>query len=188
MLHDQLGLPVDVVRRAVPRLRASPLHGLVRTHLEQVCNRAVEFAADAGGAALGTATVELVRALIVSAAGDFAGSAAVREETLVSRVRAYVDQHLTDPGLTPARIAAAHAVSVRQLYKACSAAGLSLEQCIIAARLDLARAQLVSPTGRRRSIAATARTCGFTDPSHFTRRFKATYGLTPRDWQRATRP
>ncbi|MBB3674381.1 helix-turn-helix domain-containing protein [Modestobacter versicolor] len=183
--QDQLALPMDVVRRAVPRLRSSPLHGLVRAHLDQVCNRADEFAAATGAAALGTATVELVRALLVSAAGETRLSAAVREQTLVSRVRAYVAQHLTDPDLTPATIAAAHAVSVRLLYQACSEAGLSLEQHVITARLERARAALVSPAGRRRSIAATAAACGFADPSHFARRFKAAYGLTPREWQRA---
>ena len=186
VLHDELGLPGDVVRRAVPRLRASPLHGLVRAHLDWVCSHAPELAADAGSRDLGTATVELVRALIVSAAGDEARTAAAREQTLVLRVRAFVRQHLTDPELTPATIAAAHNVSLRQLYKACAAAGLSLEQWVISARLELARAQLTSAPGRRRSIAATAHACGFVDPSHFSRRFKAAYGVTPRDWQRAS--
>jgi AraC-like DNA-binding protein len=184
--HDQLGLPVDVVRRAVPRLPASPLHDLVRAHLEWMSVSAPALAADPGAAVLGQATVELVRALIVSAAGDEQRRAAVREETLVTRVRAHVRQHLTDPELTPERIAAAHNVSVRQLYRACGRAGLRLEQWIIGQRLDAARAYLTSPAGRRRSIAATARAHGFPDPSHFTRRFKAAYGLTPRDWQRLT--
>jgi hypothetical protein len=67
--HEQLALPVDVVRRAVPRLRASPLHDLVRTHLKEVCGQAEELADDAGALALGTATAELVRALIVLPAG-----------------------------------------------------------------------------------------------------------------------
>ncbi|WSV42983.1 AraC family transcriptional regulator [Streptomyces sp. NBC_01077] len=26
--------------------------------------------------------------------------------------------------------------------------------------------------------------CGFTSPSHFTRRFRAAYGVTPREWRR----
>ena len=29
--------------------------------------------------------------------------------------------------------------------------------------------------------------CGFRDPSHFTRRFRAAYGMTPRDWQQVHR-
>jgi AraC-like DNA-binding protein len=99
-------------------------------------------------------------------------------------VRAYVQQHLTGATLTPATIAAAHNVSVRQLYKTFAAAGLSLEQWLIGLRLEAARSGLVSPAGRRRSIAATAHAHGFADASHFTARFRAAYGLTPRDWQR----
>ena len=33
-------------------------------------------------------------------------------------------------------------------------------------------------------ISTIARRWGFRDHGHFTRRFKATYGLTPRDWRR----
>jgi len=187
LTHDQLGLPEDVVRRAAPRLRASPLHDLVRQHLVGVVAAAPRLDGDPGAAALETATVELVRALLVSAAGDQRGRAAVREQTLVTRVRAYVLQHLADPALSPQAIAAAHAVSVRQLYKAFAAAGVSLEQWVIGLRLDAARAQLASPGGRRRTIAAVSRSHGFTDPSHFTRRFRAAYGVSPREWQRAQR-
>ncbi len=182
---DQLGLPVEVVRRATPRLRASPLHDLVRAHLQHVADRAAGLSADPGAAALGAATVELVRALVVSAAGDGRLGPPVREETLVTRVRAHVARHLTDPGLTPAAVARAHGVSVRQLYKAFATVGASLEQEVIGQRLEAARARLASPAGRRRSIAATARACGFADPSHFARRFRAAYGLSPREWQRA---
>ena len=181
--YDQLGLSVDVVRRASGRLRASPMHDLVRDHLRRLARSAADLAADPGAAALGTATTELVRALLVSAAGDGRVAAPVLEDTLLTRVLAYAGRHLGDPDLTPERLAAAHNVSVRQLYKVCAAAGLSLEQWLITQRLEAARAQLVSPAGRRRSIAATARACGFRDPSHFARRFRAAYGMTPRDWQ-----
>ncbi|MGK5169063.1 helix-turn-helix domain-containing protein [Geodermatophilus sp. CPCC 205761] len=181
--HDQLGLPAGVVRGAAPRLAASPLHDLVRDHLLRMARDADRVAGDPGAAALGTATTELVRALLVSAGAPDRLVATVRAETLVTRVRAYVRAHLAEPALTPERVAAAHNVSVRQLYKALARAGVSLEQELIGQRLELARTELLSPVGRRRPIAATARACGFADPSHFTRRFRAAYGVTPREWQ-----
>lgn len=174
-----------MVRAGAPRLRSSPLHDLVRDHLEGMARAADRLAADPGAAALGSATVELVRALLVSAAGDERLAPAVREETLVTRVLAYARAHLTDPDLDPAGLAAVHNVSLRTLYKAFAQAGLSLEQWLITERLEAARVLLSSPAGRRRPIAAVARSCGFADPSHFARRFRAAYGMSPREWQRA---
>jgi hypothetical protein len=66
---DQLGLSADVVRAAGPRLRVSPLYEPVRDHLVRLVGLADVMAADPGVAALGTATTELVRALLLSAAG-----------------------------------------------------------------------------------------------------------------------
>ncbi|MEV7082993.1 helix-turn-helix domain-containing protein [Streptomyces sp. NPDC093516] len=69
---------------------------------------------------------------------------------------------------------------MRALYRLCARAGLSLEQWIIEQRLEGARSTLLSPAGRTRTVASVARAWGFTDPSHFTRRFRAAYGVTPR--------
>jgi len=182
--YGVLDLPPDVVRRAAPRLPASPLHDLVRDHLERLAATAPGLAADAGATSLGTATVELVRALLVSAAADDRYAGAVREETLLTRLLAYARAHLTEADLGPRRMAAAHNISLRRLYQEFATAGLHLEQWLIAERLELARAELVSRTGRHRSVAAVARGCGFADPSHFARRFRQAYGLTPREWQR----
>jgi AraC-like DNA-binding protein len=181
--YEQLGLPVDVVRRAGPRLQSSPLYGLVHAHLRRMADRAAELSLDAGAADLGRGTTELVRALLVSAAGDGPLRRTVREDTLITRVLAYARVHLSEPDLTPERIARAHNVSVRLLYRACADAGLSLEQWIIGRRLEEARVLLTTSGGRRRSIASVARACGFTDPSHFARRFRAAFGMSPRDWR-----
>jgi AraC-like DNA-binding protein len=176
-----------VVRRASGRLAASPLHDLVQAHLRRLSRRAGEFATDPGAAALGTATTELVRALLASAAQDERFSRPVLADTLVTRVLAYLREHLTDPSLSPQSIAHAHRVSVRQLYKVFAAADLSLEQWVIDQRLEADRTALASADRRRRSIAATAHASGFRDASHFTRRFRAAYGVTPRDWQQINR-
>jgi AraC-like DNA-binding protein len=181
--YDRLGLPVDVVRRAAGRLPASPLFRLVHAHLRRLADRAEELSLDPGAADLGRGTTDLVRALLVSAAGDPRLGPVVRAETLVTRVLAYARAHLSEPTLTPERIARAHNVSLRLLYRTCAEAGLSLEQWIIAQRLEAARAALSAPGGPRQSIAATARACGFADPSHFARRFRDAYGMSPRDWQ-----
>jgi AraC-like DNA-binding protein len=187
MPYDQIGLPVDLVRRASAALPSSPLYGLVHRHLRDLADRAEEISGDAGATAFGTATTDLVRALITSAVGDERFDRPAMAETLMTRVTAYIGLHLTDPGLSAERIARTHHVSVRHLYKTYAAAGLSLEQWIIDQRLESARTALASPTGRYRSIAATALACGFSDPSHFSRRFRDAFGMSPRDWQQTAR-
>src|SRR4051794_27753887 len=145
--HDVLGLPVDVIRAAAPRLPASPLHPVVLAHLRRLARSADELAADAGAPALGTATTQLVRALLVSVAGDRRWSGPVHADPLLTRVLAYARLHLADPGLGAESLARVHHVSVRHLYAVCAEAELSIEQWIIHERLEAARTALVSPAG-----------------------------------------
>jgi AraC-like DNA-binding protein len=185
---SRLGLPVDVVRRAVPLAAGSPLYGLVRAHLDQVTGDAERLAGEPLVHSLASATVELTRALLASAGGAGPALDDVAAETLLTRVRSYVRQHLAEPGLCAEQVAAAHAVSVRQLYRLCAAGHFSLEQWIIHQRLEGARGELADPGNRDRSIATVSRRWGFTDPSYFSRRFRRAFGLTPRDWRRLEPP
>jgi AraC-like DNA-binding protein len=182
---DRLGLSVDLVRRAVGTLSASPLSRLVAHHISHLTADADRISADPAAPAVGAASVELARALLVSAGHADRHSRALRAETLRTRVRAYVRLHLTDPDLRPAAIAAAHNVSLRHLYKICAQAGFSLEQWIIDERLRGARDELLSPESRHRSVAAIAHDWGFRDPTHFARRFRSAYGAAPGEWRRA---
>jgi AraC-like DNA-binding protein len=180
----QLGIPLTAVQRAATRLESSPLYRLVSRHLADMTRDADTLSVSPGAAALGEASVHLVRALIVGAAGvDGAVSRDVTEETLLSQIDAYVRQHLSDPALGPESVAAELAVSRRQLFRICRRAEFSLEQHVINRRLEAAKAELASPVGRTRSIAAVAQRWGFKDATHFSRRFKIAYGLLPRDWR-----
>jgi AraC-like DNA-binding protein len=182
--YDRLGLPVDLIRAAVPRIHTSPLYDLVRHHLNYLSSEADRLQNDPGLASLGNATTELLRALVVSAAaGPGSLVRQVRQETLLTRILAYARRHLTEPGLGPERIATAHSISRRQLYALFRHAGISLEQWIITQRLEGARSDLTSPASQDRTIAAIARSWGFTGPSHFTTRFRAAYGLSPSEYR-----
>ncbi|MDT3446078.1 MULTISPECIES: helix-turn-helix domain-containing protein [unclassified Pseudofrankia] len=181
---DQVGLPVDVIRRAAANLRCSPLYGLVTDHVAHLVRDAPSLSADPAASTLGRGSIELARALLASAAHAEPHARAVLAETLLTQIRAYCRQHLADSDLRPAVIAATHNISLRYLYKICAQADFSLEQWIIGERLRGAREELMRPESRHRTIAMVARRWGFSDPTHFTRRFRGTYGLTPREWQR----
>lgn len=187
--REALGLPDETVRSGGGSLSASPLHDLVRHHLAELAREAGGIADDPGRSAVGAATAGLLRALIASAAGrgdppDGETATAPRIEDVLHYARA----HLTDRDLTPDRIAAAHHVSVRHLYRLCHGAGVSLEQWIIARRLEGASLALAAPPGSARTVASVAAAWGFTDPSHFARRFRAAHGVAPREWQRRHGP
>ncbi|WP_369215325.1 AraC family transcriptional regulator [Streptomyces flavofungini] len=183
---DRLDVPVETVVRASLRLRASPMYDLVLNHLRGVWRDPGRLAADPGAEALATATTELVRALLQSAAHaeDAPVVRATMDETLLTRVLAYARRHLADRDLTPERMAREHAISVRGLYLLLSGAGISLEQWLITERLAKARRMLAAPRYDRLTVAALAARCGFSSPSHFSRRFQAAYGMSPGEWRR----
>ncbi len=185
MTADELGLPVEAIRRAAPRLHTSRLYPLVRQHAQMIA--APALAEDPAAAELGMATLELVRALFASAAHDARRGADLLARSLITRIRAYVRIHLREPDLGPDRIAAAHHISRRYLFQLWQDTGTSLEQWIIAQRLTGARADLARPDNTGRTISAVARHWGFADPAHFSRRFRDEYGLTPREWRHQAR-
>ncbi|MPY58582.1 helix-turn-helix domain-containing protein [Streptomyces spongiae] len=182
-----LALPVDTVRAAIPLLRHSPVESLLLQHIRGLRRHADQLSGNAEAEALAAATIQLTRALIVSVAGPDHTRREVAEETLVTRVLAYLRAHLTEPDLTPQRIARAHGISVRTLYRLCEQGGLSLEKWIILRRLEGARNDLAATEQAHRTIEAIARSWGFTHPSHFSRRFRQTYGTSPGQWRRHAR-
>lgn len=177
-----LRLPVDDVRTAAPRLRDNPLYNVTRAHLGHVRQVADAVETHRAAALLGAATVELVRALIASAA-DSRHQRDALAESLMTRITAYMHLHLGEADLDPARIAAAHHISVRYLHLLFAEHGLSVHRWLMQERLERARRVLATDTGPRNSIATIGRRCGFTDPGHFARRFRAAYGMSPRDWR-----
>ena len=182
---DDLGMSHDVIRESCTRLHLSPLYELVVNHIAGLGRNAVALAADPAAVSIGTVSVELVRAFVASAAHDARYRREALATTLLTQIRAYVRQHLSDPDLTPEAIAAAHNISVRQLYKVCAAADFSLHEWITKQRLQGARDELAGAVSQYRSIAMIAQRWGFSNPTHFSRRFRDAYGITPRDWRKA---
>jgi AraC-like DNA-binding protein len=143
---------------------------------------------DVGSAArsmLTTATLQLVVALFATAAGDGTPAREALHNSEMTRVIAFVRQNLRDSTLSAAKIAQANHMSVRRLYQLWESQEKTLAQHIISARLEGARQDLERSDPSSTSIAEVAASWGFIDPSHFARRFRATYQVSPTQWQRA---
>jgi AraC-like DNA-binding protein len=176
-----LCLPAEVIRSAAGDLATSPLYELFQSHVLQLHRLLEEDISASAAESLGSATLELARAVVATAGQDDLARNDVANEALVTRIEAYVQQHLADPGLSPESIAHAHAISVRQLYKLWSDRGLGLAEWIMRGRLEGARRDIAKAGSP--GIAVVARRWGFTDATHFGRRFRAAYGITPREWR-----
>jgi AraC-like DNA-binding protein len=180
--YTVLGLSVDRVRAAAGRLPVSPLYDLTRSHLRSLRLDHEEFRASAAGTALAVASVELVRALVATAADPDTARDASAHGVLRLRIADYIERHLSDTRLSAETIAAAHHISVRQLYVVWSASPMPLREWIIHSRLEQVRRRLALSSSV--PVATVARRYGFTNVSHFARRFREAYGMPPGEWQR----
>ncbi|MCG3753990.1 helix-turn-helix domain-containing protein [Amycolatopsis sp. Poz14] len=90
----------------------------------------------------------------------------------------YIDRHLGDARLDPARVARASGVSLRRLYELFEAADRPVWAHIRQRRLARAHEEL-SRTPARGTIAGVARSVGFVNSAHFTRAFRAEFGVPP---------
>ncbi|WP_162467136.1 helix-turn-helix domain-containing protein [Streptomyces cavernae] len=102
------------------------------------------------------------------------------------RIKGYVEDHLTDPDLTPQTIAAAHHVSVRHVHRLFQHEGTTVSRWVQHRRLEACRRALSRPARNAPALTAVAHRFGFTSYSHFSRAFRAAYGMSPREWRTNT--
>jgi AraC-like DNA-binding protein len=100
-------------------------------------------------------------------------------------LRAAIEARLTDPSLTPREVAAAAAVSVRYANDVLEEVNTSIQRLIQTRRLARCRQALEDPSQRHRTVSDIAYGWGFSDMTHFGRRFKAAFGLLPSDFRKA---
>jgi AraC-like DNA-binding protein len=106
------------------------------------------------------------------------------EHSRLTSIYSYIQHRLADPLLSPDGIAAAHAISVRQLNRILREDGQSPSEWIRRLRLDRCRRDLVDPTLTTRPVAAIGSRWGFADPVSFNRAFRRQFGMPPGEYRR----
>ncbi|WP_225812666.1 helix-turn-helix domain-containing protein [Streptomyces spinosus] len=178
---------LDLGESDLRRITAAPLGGesALGTLLTPLLSRLVETAAtypQRTGESIARNVVDMVQTLAEERLGKPSSDNPAAARMSLLRIRAYIEQHLSDRELTPDAIARAHHISVRYLHKLFELENITVSRWIQKRRLERCRSDLARRSAEL-TIAAVAHRWGFTSASHFSRVFRAAYGVSPAEWR-----
>jgi AraC-like DNA-binding protein len=102
----------------------------------------------------------------------------IRLEQL-ARLQDYIRRHLHDSDMDISSIAKANRISVRYLHWVFSESGNTASNYILQQRLEACRKDLLNPIMNARSVAEIAYMAGFSNPAHFSKRYRQFYSESP---------
>ncbi len=102
---------------------------------------------------------------------------------LMEKAERYIIENLAKPDLTPKLIAEHIGVSLRHLYRLFLQENLSINKYIQLKRLEKVKADLLDKRNKQSSITQIALKWGFWDGAHFSKIFKKTYGISPKEFR-----
>jgi AraC-like DNA-binding protein len=173
----------------VGRLTATPLSGRrgVGALIHSFLLRAADVLDEVDvrdNARLATTVLDLLGTGLAGALETRPAEADSVQRALLARAMAYIEQHLGDPELAPAEVAAATHVSVRYLHKLFHAEGTTVGGWVRQRRLEACGHDLRDPGYARLPVSAIGARRGLPDAAHFSRLFRAAYGMSPREYRR----
>ncbi|RJL19507.1 helix-turn-helix domain-containing protein [Bailinhaonella thermotolerans] len=181
-----------VASEAVSGLTAVPISGsggaaaLAVPLLSRVAQD-VDTYQPASAARLSSVVMDLLTTTVAERASRVAELAPeTREQALLRRIHAFIEQHLADESLGPAAVAAAHHVSLRYLHRLFASQDTTLAAWIRRRRLERCRRDLADPVNFDQPVGAIAARWGLSDPAHFSRLFRQAYGVPPVEYRRAS--
>ncbi len=126
---------------------------------------------------------QLIRLAMLEVAGE-QSNLSVREKWR-ERIKAYIEEHLRDPGLSLGQIAAVMNCSKRYVHKIFESEGTTTSGYIWRMRLCRCREELRDPAFANKSITEIAYSWGFSGSAHFSRTFKDVFHVCPRSYRAA---
>jgi AraC-like DNA-binding protein len=114
---------------------------------------------------------------------ELGGDVAPRQGLLLQQIKDYVEEHLGEPELDPASIAAAHYISPRHLHNLFEHAECTVSRWIRMRRIERCRRDLADPSTAQVPVSAIGARWGFNGPSHFCQVFKKDTGRTPAEFR-----
>lgn len=128
-------------------------------------------------------TLDLSAIALSSAAARAQATLSSPRVAALASLRMAIDRNLADPSLNPAAVAAASGISVRYANELLAEQGTSIVRLILARRIERCRQVLADPAHAHRAITEIALSWGFSDLSHFGRRFREIVGMSPREYR-----
>ncbi|MFT4233254.1 MAG: helix-turn-helix domain-containing protein [Leucobacter sp.] len=176
---DMLSLPQELIGElTATRLPGDSRAGVLASQFLLQVPQAINNSFHEVNVRLARTSVDLLETLLAVALG------AERLEqnphqVLLRKIREHIDARLSSPDLNPSQIAAAHHISTRHLHGLFRSQGITVSGYIRSHRLDRCRQDLMSPLFADKPVAAIAARYGFIDAAHFSRVFRAHFGMTP---------
>ncbi len=138
-----------------------------------------------GASGLPAAVVaEQIVSLLALAAAHHDSSSSSHKRALLRRVTEAMRERCHEPDLGPATVAAALGLSRRYVHLLFASAGTTFCEELYACRLHRAQRLLCDKRFEGLGVAEIAFNCGFSEPSHFTRRFRERFGSPPSAFRR----
>lgn len=129
--------------------------------------------------------LDLIGALIRSNEKEEKTLSKGNHAALLRRVLRYMDQHYSDCNLSPEKVAEANGISTRYLHCIFQKSGLGVSRWIWERRLNATRKDLLDPAKFNMRVSEIAFSHGFNTAAHFSRSFRARFGVSPKQLRAA---
>lgn len=132
-------------------------------------------------ARLGEELMDILALAFDSAHRDEPMSERVVRKARLRSVKAWIEDHLCDPALSPELIAKSNGISLRYLHALFRLEGQSVSNWVWNRRIELGHDMLLRSDHNARSLTEVAYRVGFSSSSHFSTMFRRRFGIRPSD-------